>query len=215
MAYVLPREHLSYSQYQLWNSSKEGYRKRYYLNEKPFETRETLFGKTIGKLVEDNLHKDDAIVSRIIDYPIKEHKIEVTYKGLPLLGYLDQFDDAEFRILEMKTGHKSPTGRAPWDRVKVRKHKQLVFYSVLVKLRYGKVHPDVTLQWLETEFRDRVIEFDGHALVSDRGDLALTGRIETFTRRIREWERQAMLKDILRTANEIHNDYALFLRSSK
>lgn len=208
--YNLPRPYLSYSAYALWNSSKNGFRKRYYLNEKPFETRETLFGKAT------DLHLDSGgKIEGVIDYSHPQHKIEVTYKGLNLLGYLDSFNEEDFRILERKTGHRCPKGKVPWDKVKVRKHKQLVFYSTLVELKYGKVHPEVILQWLETEFKDKCIEFDGHILKADKGELALTGKIETFKRRINRWERVAMLKDMLRTAKEINDDYALFLSSSK
>lgn len=206
----LPKPYLSYSQYALWKSSKDGYRKRYYLNEKPFENRETLFGKAIGTTVENNLHKEDEILSQLIDYPIKEHKIEVEYKGLNMLGYLDQFDDTEYRILEMKTGHLSPKGKSPWDNMKVRKHKQLTFYSALVELKYGKVHPEVILQWLETKFEDKVMEFDGHILKADKGELKLTGRLQTFKRIIHPWERKMILKDILQVAKEISQDYERF-----
>jgi len=207
MKYNLPRNYLSYSAYNLWKSSRDQYRRRYYLDEDPFESHETRFGNKIGAMVEENRHHDDPVVSQIINYPLKEHKIEVEHQELNLLGYLDQFHDTEFRVLEMKTGHKNKKGKSPWDNVKVRKHKQLVYYSMLVKLKYGQVHPEVILQWLETEFKDDTTEFDGHILKSSTEELILTGRIETYKRVIHDWEIDKMIEDVLLTAEEISNDY--------
>lgn len=215
MKYNLPRKYLSYSAYNLWITSKDGFRRRYYLNEKPFETVETIFGKKIGEMVENLEHLDHDIVSKIIDYPIKEHKIEVEYKGLKLLGYLDQFHDTELRVLEMKTGHKNKQGKVPWDKVKVQKHKQLVFYSTLVKLKYGKVHSEVILQWLETHFVDKTVKFKEHTLTAKSNQLELTGKIETFKRRIYEWERKNLLSEILQVADDISNDYTQWQKSQK
>jgi hypothetical protein len=206
--YNLPKHYLSYSAYALWKSSKEQFRKRYYLNEKPFETKETLFGKATDLHLDNGGHIDG-----VISYSHPQHKIEVEYKGLPLLGYLDAFNMEDYRILERKTGHKCPKGKSPWDKIKVQKHVQLVWYSCLVELKYGKVHPEVILQWMETEFQDKTIEFQGHILKSSKGELKLTGRIETFKRKIFKWERAKLLKEMLKVADEISSDYSLWKES--
>lgn len=200
--YNLPKKYLSYSAYSLWKSSKEQFRKRYYLNEKPFETRETILGKETDKFLDSGGN-----IEGVISYSHPQHKIEVEYQGLPLLGYLDSFNMEDFRILERKTGHKCPKGKEPWNKIKVQKHVQLVFYSALVELKYGKVHPEVILQWLETDFVDHTIEFQGYTLTSKKKDLKLTGRVETFKRRISKWERTNLLKDLLATASAISDDY--------
>jgi len=210
MIYNLPKPYLSYSQYTIWKSSKDSYRKRYYLKEAPFTSPETLFGNKIGDMVENEEHMDDDVVSQIINYPCKEYKVETEHEGLQLLGYIDQFDDKELRIMEMKTGHKNKQGKSPWDRMKVRKHKQLVFYSMLVKLKHGTVHEEVILQWLETEFAQDSREFDGHTLTTKSRNLKLTGNIETFKRTIKDWEIDNMLEDVLLVAAEITEDYELW-----
>lgn len=194
----------------LWQKNKDQFRAKYYLNAPSIETPETIFGKKIAKMVEDNKHLDHKVLSNIINYPIKEHKLEVELEGIKLLGYLDQFDPDALSIGEMKTGHLSSKGKVPWDKLKVQKHKQLDFYTVLVELKYGKFNPVVVLQWLETKFYKDTMEFDGHILEAGGRKLELTGRIETFKRTIKKWEVEKMKQDIIRVANEINEDYKLW-----
>lgn len=215
MEYRLPRKYLSYSAYSLWKKSKDMYRRRYYLNEKPFQTAETVFGNKIGKILEDEEHRDDPILSNIIDYPKKEHRIDVHYEGLHIMGYLDQFHDEEYRIMEMKTGHKDKNGKVPWDDLKVRKHKQLDFYSVLVEQKYGKVCDEVILQWLETDIKEKGVLYNGRFYIQDKRHIELTGEIYTFKRIIEPWQRDVMLQDILLVAEEITEDYTQWLKTNQ
>lgn len=202
MIYNLPKGYLSYSAYDLWKKSKEQYRKRYYMNEKQFDTAETLFGKAT------DTHLDEGgTIDGVINFNNPQYSVEVEYKGLKLLSRLDDFNADTLQILERKTGHKNLQGKSPWDIVKVRKHQQLLFYSTVIELKHGKVHPIVILQWLETEFKDKTIEFDGHTLRAGKGKLELTGNIQTFKRTIHKWERQRFLKELLKVAEEIHNDF--------
>lgn len=200
--YNLPRGYISYSAYTLWKSSKKGYRNRYYLNEEGFQTPQTMFGKATDEHL-DNGGKIDGV----IEMSHNQYKIEAEHEGLNLLGYLDAFDEPTLQILERKTGHLNPKGKAPWDRMKVRRHKQLVYYSILVEKKFGEVNEEVILQWLETRFKDESREFDGHILTTKSRKLELTGKIETFKRVIKDWERKVLLEDILLVAEEISNDY--------
>ena len=207
MKYNLPRKYLSYSAYKLWCSSPTGFRKRYYLNETPFRTPQTEFGKLVGQMIEDNDRKHHAILEEIINYPIKEHKIEVEYEGLPLLGFLDQFNPEDLAIMEMKTGHRNKKGVCPWDRLKVRKHEQLVFYCMLVELSEGRYNPKTILQWLETRHREEKAHKGGRVRLGDEAGIELTGEIETFERNIEQWEVDKMKEKVLQVAQEISDDY--------
>jgi len=198
----LPKKYLSYSQYDLWKKNKEQYRKRYYFNEPSIETVETKFGKHTDSFLDNGGHIDG-----VIQYSHNQYRIETNYCGVPLLGYLDGFDEKTLSILERKTGHKNPKGKVPWDKLKVHKHQQLVFYSLMVELFHGKVHPTVILQWLETDFKTKEMEFQGHILTSGSRELKLTGNIKTFKRKIAKWEKENLKKDILLVAKEIHEDY--------
>lgn len=204
--YNLPRGYLSYSAFTLWQSDKDRFRKKYYLGEDDFQTAETIFGHQIAKKLEDGEK-----IEGVKEYEKAEKKIEVQLiEGLKILGYLDGFTEDTLKIVELKTGHVNKDGKAPWDNLKVRRHKQLVFYCLLVNLKYGKYNPDVTLQWLETEFKEDQIEFNGHILTAKSKTLELTGKIETFERHIEQWELDKLKEDIIKVAEEISNDYTLW-----
>jgi hypothetical protein len=195
----------------MWNASKVSYRKRYYLNEKPFQTAETIFGKCIA----DKLEVGDA-PDGIVKYEKPEYRVDVELDdGLKLLGYLDGFNPKDNSIVEIKTGHLTKDGKVPWNKLKVRKHKQLVFYSLLVQLKHGSVHPETTLQWFETAFQYETREFDGHILKGKTKNLALTGRVETFKRNIEQWEIDKMKEEIIEVAHAISNDYTEWQAKNK
>lgn len=198
--YKLPKEYLSYSAYNLWKTNKDEFRRRYYEGKPSINTQEIIFGKKIAKQLED----DPTIIG-------SETRIQVTLKnGLKLLSYLDSFDEKTFSIVEYKTGHLSKDGKCPWTALKVAKHKQLDWYSMMVKKKYGKVNPTVTLIWLETAFGQKSITFNGHELTDQSRELHLTGKQEIFTRKIPQWQRDALEKDIIKTAREITEDYIAY-----
>lgn len=204
----LPRGYLSYSAYTLWKSNKEAFRKRYYHNEEGFSTIETRFGKKIAKMIENGWCCEGLMCEGT-----KEYKIEIEIvPGLTLLGFIDNFIEDTLSIVEYKSGHKCKKGKAPWNSLKVFRHKQLDFYSLLVLLKFGKFNPKTHLQWLETEFKKEVREFAGIELkeLSKGSGLKLTGHIETFDREIEDWELDVLKEDIIKVAEEINQDYEKF-----
>lgn len=206
MEFNLPRGYLSYSAFTLWRSDKNRFRNKYYLGLDSFETAETIFGHKIARSLEEG-----GLIKGVEKYEKAEKMIRVTLpEGFDILGYLDGFTEETLKIVEIKTGHLSKDGKVPWDRLKVRRHKQLVYYALLVNLKYGTYNPIVTLQWLETEFKDKQIEFQGHTLTAKTKNLELTGRVETFQREISPWELDKMLEEIILTAKEISDDYTLW-----
>lgn len=199
----LPRKYLSYSAFTLWKSDKERFRRKYYENDPSADifTQEILFGKTIAKRLEDG----DKIEG-VISYGNPETKLEVeAIDGLKLLGYVDDFNEDDLSFVEYKTGRLSVDGKEPWSLLKARKHKQLVFYSLLIQLKYGKYNPDVKLQWLETEWDIKT--YKGQVIEDGTGNLKLTGRVETYDRNVKEWELEKMKEEIIKVANEISEDY--------
>lgn len=204
--YNLPKGYLSYSAYIMWIRSKDSFRKKYYLGIDDFKNKETIFGKKIDKHLEEG-----GVIEGVEKYHSAQHQIEVEIEpGLKILGYLDDFDEETLSILEVKTGHTLKSGKAPWDNIKVRKHKQLVYYALLVYLKYGKYNPKVKLTWLETDFENTTYDFAGYKLSSDDKELKLTGKVETFERYIEQWELDRLKEDIKRVAKEITQDYESF-----
>lgn len=205
MTYNLPKPYLSYSAFSLWQKDKDAFRRRYYENEKPFETVETIFGKT----VHEKLESDGEVIG-------SETKIEINFiEGLKLLGYIDSFNEEDLAIIDFKTGHLDSKGNAPWDRVKVQKHKQLVFYTLIVQAKFGSFNPIVKLEWLETKFKNKSMDFNGHVLNTESRELELTGYKKIFERRVFKWEIKKLKQEIKKVARDISNDYTLWLKSKE
>ena len=211
MKIILPKNYLSFSQYALWNSSKGSYRKRYYLNQKPPTTKQMEFGKKIARILEDKNNNLDFVPQ----YPVPEEKIEVEIKGVKLLGFIDTFDPEECKYREFKTGHANKAGKAPWDKIKVQKHVQLPFYSVLIEEKYSKVCNITHLDWIETEKVSIPEEINGISYETGFNDkIELTGKMETFERTITKAERNRMRQRILKTAIEISDDYQKYIKEN-
>jgi len=197
---TLPKPYLSYSAYYLWKTNKDAFRRRYYLNEKSPDTPETLFGK---KCAEDDEKTFDP------RYTESEYKIDIPKFGTVLHGRLDKFDPVRLKFLDRKTGHADKDGKAPWDKVKVHKSIQLVWYSLLIKEKFGKVDPVCHIVWQETEWVKDTREFAGMTLpqIGKSRELRLTGKVKKFRRRIYEWERKKLLFDIKVVISQIAEDY--------
>lgn len=187
---------------ELWKRDKEQYRQRYYLNAPAFESPEILFGKKIAKMLEN--HVDHPLLRKIPRYQYPEYRIQIPVLGVPFLAVIDSFSKRLKKVLEYKTG------RQKWDLVRVHKHGQLVVYSLLAKLKHGKVDPVTKLIWMETEYAPVMDTIGSFTCEREGSELSFTGKIETFERRIFEWERKQMAEEIRRTALEISEDYARF-----
>ena len=204
--YNLPKPYLSYSQIDLWRKNKEQYRERYYFEDGvPFENAETIFGKKIAKMLEDGV--SDPVLDKIPKYKFSEYRIQIEVGGVPFLGVMDSFSKKFKRIIEYKTGKQS------WDDVRVRRHDQLVVYSLLTKLKFGKVNPVVRLVWMETRYKKSIDTIGSVTCEAESNELELSGKIQIFKRKIYEWERKNMVKLIQKTAQEISDDYTNFLKT--
>lgn len=215
---VLPKPYLSYSAIDLWMRDKESYRKRYYLHEPYFSTPYTEFGNVVGGALEERQWDHPAlapVVGKVPQQTHPEHRIDVEINGVPVMGFLDDFNLETKAIEEYKTGIRDKTGKPPWNYVKVQDHKQLDLYSLMVREKYGEWNPDIQLTWMETEWADisDLVEFGGAMLPNNYIGLRLTGKVKTFERRIDEWELDYMAKIIRSTAEEISEDYQLWTKN--
>jgi len=190
----------------LWQSNREGYRQRYYFNGPSFENKETIFGKKVARMLEDGIK--DPVLDRVPRYKLMEHRIEVKVGGVPFLGVLDSFSKQRKAIVEFKTGKEA------WTDLRCAKANQLVTYSLLTKIKYKKVDPWVRLVWIETRDGKETREFGGHTLIGKNNQIEFTGKIQVFNRRIAEWQRQKMKKEIIKTAKEISDDYTKIKQES-
>lgn len=204
---------------ELWLRDQPGYRMRYYLGEPYFSTPYTEFGNLVGGALE-NREWDHPVLApvrgKIPQGTHPEHLIEVEIAGVPILGKLDDFTLQNFFIDEYKTGIRDSKGNAPWDRVKVRKHKQLTLYTLMVKHKYGHWNPDIQLTWMETEWARvcKNVQFGAGTIEECQLGLRLTGHVEIFHRTIAPWELDRMEKFIRDTAEEISEDYKLWKKTT-
>lgn len=194
---------LRYSALDCWLKSKPAYRERYYGGSN-LVTAETVFGHKIHHAIENG----ETVLEGLPRYSKSEYNIEVEVDGVRIGGCLDSFDPEKFSFLDYKSSHRNKDGKAPWDNVRVAKHMQLVFYSLLVKKKHGKVDPWTKLVWIETEFGKSTKEFDGHILEGQTRELFLTGNFQVFNRRIAEWERAKLRETIVRCSKEINEDFS-------
>ncbi len=158
------------------------------------------------------LEDDHSDLRHIPRYDKPEHKIEIDLDGIKVMGYLDSFGEKECCFLDYKTGHLSKDGKVPWDRVKVAKHEQLPFYSMLIKEKYGKVRNSCEIVWLETAFKKKKKFVMGNEMESDTEELYLTGKMVIFKRTVLEWERKKIKEDIKKIAKEISIDYETYCK---
>jgi hypothetical protein len=218
MKYTLPKGYLSYSAMMLWKQNKVKYREKYYGNQEyDLDTPFTRFGKDIATTLEDKKKvKAHPVLSKVPLYSTSEYPLKFEVEGVPIKGYIDSFDKRWNKIIEIKTGIRTPSGAPTWDQVRVRKHDQVLLYSLGVKETLGSVHPIVKLIWIETCWKEQCKEvtFGNNTWTECGPGLDLTGHFEVFEREIREWEYDRMRSEIVRIASEISEDYSRYLQFS-
>lgn len=223
---ILPKPHLSYTQWHLWISNPTRYMKEYFENGDKLDTRFLRFGKGMAQLVEDlckimftTPDRAQAIENLAIDNPmsenmkvvlmnleiegISEYKIECKVKHIiPCLSYIDKYLERLNCFREYKSG------KGAWTKSKVQKHEQLVFYATTLKWSGKPVPEYCDLDWVETaEEQQESVDFwrQGGKI------LDVTGRIVSFHREFDEREIERMENLIEKVAWEISDAYQNYL----
>lgn len=140
---LLKKRPLSWSAISSFEWDKEQWYKRYVLGEKDPESREMLFGKALATSIEKGQPLAPVTIIGKAEHPFK-----VTFNGIPLIGFADNFCLNTYRKLgEYKSGKKA------WDQKRVDEHGQLTMY-MLMNYITNKVQPeevDCFLEWVPTE----------------------------------------------------------------
>lgn len=118
-------------------------------------SKEQIFGKTFGKLVEEGKCDIPEIKKYFVNK--KEYKFKVKVRGINLIGFADDFCDKSFLILnELKTG------KHPWTQKKVDNHDQITMYN-LMNYYQNNIKPEDVLNmlfWIPTEdWLDNTVRF--------------------------------------------------------
>lgn len=166
----LPRKYISFSQMQMWRSSKDRYKELYFNGRQEYSiiNDSMIYGTKFADSLENDTETGDTLTdtatSLLKKYAVRDKEMSVDMKTkngwIKLLGKPDTYnpDTGEFR--EYKTG------RSKWTQGKAEKHLQLHFYAVIIYLLHGKVVKDCYLDWVETH--------------ETQDGIQPTGRIETF-----------------------------------
>lgn len=180
----------------------------------PRTSVEMTLGFDVAKQLE-TLQITDPVLQGFIDsgklpvYPVREHRIQVEIQGVPLLGFMDMYHPENNDFRDQKTG------RVPWNQARVDSHSQLPFYSLLIEAKHGKAADKGYIDWMEALLVDEV---DPIMIHGKRYEVAekfpkLTGRIESFERRISDLDRYRELEDIVTAAHEISADFLQFKKN--
>lgn len=197
------RDYFSWSQYNLFKSSKFQFYKRYVLGDElrlpAFEKgKEFADYRETGKVSQFNDDPLlDAVSKAIPDIGISELKIEVGFDtgledvgNLKLLSFIDECSEDLTEFSEFKTGKNA------WNQAMVDKHKQLDFYAACIYIKSdGKVIPKCKLYWIETE----------EITTLGEKKLMYTGVVECFEKQFTETDIENILIELAVTYQEIIN----------
>jgi hypothetical protein len=204
---IMPKQHLSWSQLSCWLQNPSRYRQEYFDNGKKLDTKYLTLGKNIAKLIEEGKHK--TLLPDLECYDTPEHEIKCLVNGVPILSYLDSYNKVETIDVPANVFREYKTGKVPWDRARVQKHDQLVFYATALKWSIGKMPEYCDLDWIETkETSSEVTDFwrEGDKIVH------VTGRVVSFHREFDEREIERMEQLIVKVAEEISDAYQEYLK---
>lgn len=196
----LPKSYLSYSQYMLWTSNPRRYAEHYFDGRKDDFTNS---GQTYGKEVADALEASretgdlltDAAMLLLPKYDVQDVAMEAEFKekGGPWLKVIakpDSFNSLTHEFMEFKTGKE----KNPWTQQKAQSHIQMIWYAVVIWLKYGTMLDHATLAWIATEDTPEGIK--------------PTGKVETFTVTFKPEDYYSFQAKMLKVAHEIEESWA-------
>jgi len=204
---ILPKPYISWSQLSCWLSNPTRYRREYFEDGKKLDTKYLSFGKNIATLIENGQHKE--LLPDLQCYDTPEYEIKTLVAGVPILSFLDSYNKVATIEVPANVFREYKTGKVPWDRARVAKHDQLVFYATALKWSQGAMPEYCDLDWIETkETQGESVDFwrEGDKIVY------ITGRIVSFHREFDEREIERMEDLITKVAWEISDAYQDYLK---
>lgn len=190
---ILPKQYLSWSQMTMWLTSKDRYKREYFENQEKLNTKYLRFGK---------MHAEKREQRELANGEHTEFEMRVSINGVPVLSYLDFYDENQNIFEEDKTG------KIPWTQAKVQKHDQLLFYATVLKAHKGKMPEYCTLNWIPTK-ENKGYKNGGF---EKETTISTTGEMVSFKRVFDEREVERMEKLISIVAQEISDNYIAWLK---
>lgn len=193
---ITTRDYISWSQFNLFHTSKAQFHKRYVLNKRGPESAYLRLGKRLHTALETreipSWNEDPFLpflVEQLPRYDFMEDRIEIPFYNTNILSILDSVKHDYSMFIDYKTSKNE------WNQIMVDEADQLLFYATVIHLKTNKI-PVAKLVWVETT--EKINEYH-----PDEKDLIFTGRWEEFSREFTLDEIEYMVKRIEDTINEI------------
>ena len=157
----LPKEHLSVSQINLWESDPIAYQKKYFIGIPDPPSPFLEFGKQFAKDIEDyaaGVQRDfnfpDGFLDKTLIYPHVEYKLEHDFGDFKMLGYIDNMSKDYELVVDFKTG------TAPWSTQRLQESLQMQTYSLILWYKFG-VMPTSVISYWKTKLRGKTLSWAG------------------------------------------------------
>ena len=157
----LPKEHLSVSQINLWESDPIAYQKKYFIGIPDEPSAFLDFGKQFAKDIEDyaaGVQRDfnfpEGFIDMTLIYPHVEYKLEHDFGDFKMLGYIDNMCKDYELVVDFKTG------TAPWSTQRLQQSLQMQTYSLILWYKFG-VMPTSVISYWKTKLRGKTLSWAG------------------------------------------------------
>jgi len=158
-------------------------------------------------MIEKNEHTDLLPDLEVYDTP--EYKIVSNVRGVPILSFVDTYNDVATDTVPANVFREYKTGKIPWTKAKVIKHGQLLFYAVALKYDKGVAPLYCHLDWIQTKVGS--VEVDDFWRKNEK-EVQITGKIVEFRRDFDERELDKMEERIVKAAEGIEEAYREFIK---
>ena len=164
----LPKEHLSVSQINLWESDPIAYQKKYFIGIPDPPSPFLEFGKQFAKDIEDysklfsskeiTPERDFNFPPNFLEitllYPHVEYKLEHDFGDFKMLGFIDNMSKDYELVVDFKTG------TAPWSTERLQNSLQMQTYSLILWKQFGVIPTSVISYW-KTKLRGKTLSWTG------------------------------------------------------
>ena len=157
----LPKEHLSVSQINLWESDPIAYQKKYFIGIPDPPSPFLEFGKQFAKDIEDyaaGVQRDfnfpEGFLDKTLIYPHVEYKLEHDFGDFKMLGFIDNMSKDYELVVDFKTG------TAPWSTQRLQESLQMQTYSLILWYKFGVIPTSIISYW-KTKLRGKTLSWAG------------------------------------------------------
>lgn len=157
----LPKEHLSVSQINLWESDPIAYQKKYFIGIPDPPSPFLEFGKQFAKDIEDyaaGVQRDynfpEGFLDMTLIYPHVEYKLEHDFGDFKMLGFIDNMSKDYELVVDFKTGTQ------PWSTQRLQESLQMQTYSLILWKQFGVIPTSVISYW-KTKLKGKTLSWTG------------------------------------------------------